>query len=127
MDRLQILTGPDRLAFAHSLFNTQIDSVPAPGWWLPPHSRGRAQPRSYLGESFLTKNSAGDKRQFLLIIMESKRKNEDGLVQEFKAVLWGACDEFRDLLFHNPLECWVEFRGEFDFKTQEGWLEQIKS
>jgi len=126
MTKLQILAGPDRLAFVNSLF-ADIDSVPMPGWAPPPHSRGGVKPPSYDGEAFLTKDEEGKERQLTLVITSSKRKGRSGMVQEFTAVLWAVCDEFRDLIFGDPLGSWVEFRGELDFTTQKGWLERVES
>jgi hypothetical protein len=126
MTKMQILAGPDRLAFVNSQF-AEIDSVPLPGWMPPPHSRGGVQPPSYRGEAFLTKNEEGKERQLLLVITSSKRKGSSGMVQEFTAILWAVCDEFRDFLRRDTLGSWVEFRGELDFTTQNGWLERIAS
>jgi hypothetical protein len=125
MSKLKIIGGPDRFAFANSLF-TEIDSVPIPGYMTPPHSRGGIQPPSYFGENFLTKDENGKERQFMIVITSSKRKGRRGLIQEFTAVLWAACDEFRDLIASDPLTAWIEFKGELDFNTGNGWLEQTK-
>lgn len=120
MSRLKILGGPDRLSFANSLF-ADIDSVPVPGFASRPQSRGGNHPPTYLGELFLTE-FAGEERELKLIITSSKRKGGDGWIQEFTAILWADCDEFKDLL---PMQAWIYFRGEINFMTQkDGWLER---
>jgi hypothetical protein len=125
MSKLKILAGPDRLAFVNSQF-AEIDSVPVPGYLSRPQSRGGDVPPTYRGEVFLIKAENDNDRRLPLIITGMKRKGRSGLIQEFTAVLWAACDEFRDFLFGDPTACWVEFKGEFDFTTQNGWLEQVQ-
>lgn len=123
--RLEILAGPDRLAFATSLFERD-DALPS-GMLTRPHFRGGNSSPSYLGEAFLVKEEDGREREYLLIIIASKRKDQDGMIQEFKALLWASCDQFRDLIFGDPTTPWVCFVGELDFQTSKGWIEQANS
>jgi hypothetical protein len=126
MPRFQILTGPDRLGFANSLF-AHIDASPQVGYSAPPHCRGGIKVPTYRGESFLTKNEEGSERELPLIIISVRRKHNGNDEVEFTAALWAACDKFRDLLFFNSIDPWVEFKGELDFTTKKGWIDQIIS
>ncbi|MFA6043268.1 MAG: hypothetical protein WCV85_04070 [Patescibacteria group bacterium] len=126
MPRIQILAGPDRLAFMHSLF-TEIDADPYPGYLPPPHSRGGVKSPTFRGETFLTENEKGEKRELLLIITDTKRVNRSGMAQEFTAFLWAACEDFRDMIAVEHMTCWIQFKGMLDFTTQSGWLERVES
>ena len=126
MSKLLILVGPDRLAFANSLF-VEIDSAPLPGWAPPPHHLGGVRPPSYRGEVFLTEDAEGKERKLFLVITKSQRKCYSGMVQEFTAILWAQCEEFQDFILRDPMGSWVEFNGELNFSTQKGWLERVKS
>lgn len=128
MSKLAILGGPDRLAFANSLF-AEIDAVPMPGMMSRPNFRGGDIPPSYRGEAFLVADEDEREHELLLIITSTQRKGRDGKVQEFTAVLWADCDEFRSLNPGNPGNpwTWVEFRGELNFETGKGFLEQVGS
>ena len=116
--KLQILKGPDRLAFVNGLF---IDFEPESD------SRGRNNHEDalYRGEPFLTVNEKGEQRTLPLVIMGTRRKRPYPTIQKFHAALYAGCDEFRDLLMHNSMNGgWIDFEGELDFSTGKGFLEE---